>query len=212
MARVADRARRSVILQAARAVFQERGYADARMAEIALRAGIAAGTLYLYFPSKEALAQSLGDDYLVRFTDMLVPYLSLPNARAAIAGSVRAALDFAIRERDLLRFVRFSLGPDRIFGRSSAEQVLHETIAQALAGRMAEGELARFDPEALADLLSGLMQWMAEQVLIDGERSAARYEQVLVRLLQNALLPTPAPRAIKLAKRNRARATAARPM
>ena len=43
------------ILQAARAVFARQGYADTVVDDIATQAGIAKGTLYLYFPSKEQI-------------------------------------------------------------------------------------------------------------------------------------------------------------
>jgi AcrR family transcriptional regulator len=43
------------IVEAALAVFGERGLAGARLDDIAQRAGIAKGTIYLYFPNKEEL-------------------------------------------------------------------------------------------------------------------------------------------------------------
>ena len=43
------------ILDAALAVFDEEGLDRARLDDIARRAGIAKGTIYLYFPNKEAL-------------------------------------------------------------------------------------------------------------------------------------------------------------
>ena len=58
MSRIADPRRRDDILDAARHTFQRHGYADARMTQIARRAKIAVGTLYLYFDSKEAIASA----------------------------------------------------------------------------------------------------------------------------------------------------------
>src|ERR671936_1796968 len=43
------------IIEAAFDVFAERGLAGARLEEIAKRAGVSKGTIYLYFPNKEAL-------------------------------------------------------------------------------------------------------------------------------------------------------------
>src|ERR671932_2541425 len=43
------------IIEAALEVFGERGLAGARLGEIAKRAGVSKGTIYLYFPNKEAL-------------------------------------------------------------------------------------------------------------------------------------------------------------
>lgn len=51
----ARQARRGAILEAAEAVFSERGYAGATMAEIAARSGYSAGNLYNLFESKEDL-------------------------------------------------------------------------------------------------------------------------------------------------------------
>ena len=51
--------RRQALLTAALDEFFERGFAAARMDDIARRAGFSKGTLYLYFDSKEALFASL---------------------------------------------------------------------------------------------------------------------------------------------------------
>src|SRR5262245_1385399 len=45
--------RREAILAAALDVFSRRGFATARLDDVAAKAGIAKGTLYLYFESKE---------------------------------------------------------------------------------------------------------------------------------------------------------------
>jgi AcrR family transcriptional regulator len=52
-------ARPRELLDAALAVFVERGFAAARPEEIALRAGVSKGTLYLYFHSKEDILAAL---------------------------------------------------------------------------------------------------------------------------------------------------------
>jgi AcrR family transcriptional regulator len=51
--------RRQAILDAALDVFSERGFAQARLDEVAARAGIAKGTIYLHFADKEALFRAL---------------------------------------------------------------------------------------------------------------------------------------------------------
>ncbi|MDR7463608.1 MAG: helix-turn-helix domain-containing protein, partial [Armatimonadota bacterium] len=52
-------ARREQILKAAEAVFSEKGFLNATTEEIAQRAEVAVGTLYLYFRSKEEMYVSL---------------------------------------------------------------------------------------------------------------------------------------------------------
>jgi AcrR family transcriptional regulator len=58
-------ARPQEILDAALAVFAEKGFAAARLEQIAARAGVAKGTIYLYFDSKEAVFRALIQDRLV---------------------------------------------------------------------------------------------------------------------------------------------------
>ena len=58
-ATVADK--RTAILDAATAVFAERGFFAAQVADIARGAGIAAGTVYLYFRSKDEILTSIFD-------------------------------------------------------------------------------------------------------------------------------------------------------
>ena len=66
-------ARPQEILEAALAVFAERGFAAARMEQIAARAGVSKGTIYLYFDSKEAVFRALAHEMLgtqiTRFAD-----------------------------------------------------------------------------------------------------------------------------------------------
>ena len=50
--KVEPETRRQAILDAALAVFAERGFEAARLEDVAARAGVAKGTLYLYFRDK----------------------------------------------------------------------------------------------------------------------------------------------------------------
>jgi AcrR family transcriptional regulator len=79
--KIAPELRRQAILEAALAVFAERGFAAARLDDVAARAGVAKGTLYLYFHSKEALFEAL-------IRDAISPLL-------AHVGAVAAAPDMA---------------------------------------------------------------------------------------------------------------------
>jgi AcrR family transcriptional regulator len=88
------------IAQAALECFAQRGYAAASLDEIAARAGVTKGTLYLYFPNKEALFKEV-----VR--QALVPRI------AAFEESVRAS-DSAVQqlERLILAWPEFAATPN----------------------------------------------------------------------------------------------------
>src|SRR3984957_7466921 len=77
--RARGKQRVAALLQAAAAVFAEKGYEAATMTEIAARAGAPIGSLYQFFPVKEALADTLVQDYAA----MLAADLTALEARAA---------------------------------------------------------------------------------------------------------------------------------
>src|SRR5688500_20363035 len=52
-------ARPQELLQAALELFVEKGFSATRSEEVAARAGVAKGTLYLYYPSKEDLLKAV---------------------------------------------------------------------------------------------------------------------------------------------------------
>jgi AcrR family transcriptional regulator len=82
-------ARRDAILDAALDEFSARGFAAARLDDVAARAGVAKGTIYLYFADKEALFEEL-----VRF--QLYPVLNTFEAALASDLPLRAIIDQAI--------------------------------------------------------------------------------------------------------------------
>src|SRR5688572_29255726 len=55
--------RRREILMAATTLFRDKGYADTTIGEIAGAAGVAAGTVYLYLPSKDHILLGLHDQF-----------------------------------------------------------------------------------------------------------------------------------------------------
>lgn len=106
-------ARRAAILDAALEEFSARGYEGARLEDVAQRAGIAKGTIYLYFADKEALFQDL-----VR--SMVSPILGLLQQTREIDLPARALVELLIetflreiygtRRRDIIRLI-LSEGP-----------------------------------------------------------------------------------------------------
>jgi len=80
---------RAAILDAAREVFGELGYDNATVRDIIRRTGLAAGTFYNYYRSKDEVAAALSDDGARRFA----PILKAQRAQASDReGFVRAAV------------------------------------------------------------------------------------------------------------------------
>jgi len=59
------------LLDAGARLFADKGYDATTMTEIAQRAGASIGSLYQFFPSKEALAEALFSRYVERVTSMM---------------------------------------------------------------------------------------------------------------------------------------------
>src|SRR6187431_2225928 len=78
--------RRGAIIEAAMDEFIARGFAATRLDDVAKRAGVAKGTIYLHFKDKEALFQEL-----VRMA--LVPLIGNLMTVPAAGGSVREILE-----------------------------------------------------------------------------------------------------------------------
>jgi AcrR family transcriptional regulator len=94
-------ARREAILAAALDEFSASGFAAARLDDVARRAGVAKGTIYLHFRDKEALFQEL-------IRSALGPFVATIEAASAADLPLRA-----VAERLILGFVRDVYGTNR---------------------------------------------------------------------------------------------------
>ena len=140
-------ARPNEILDAALKVFAEKGFAGARMDDIARRAGVTKGTIYLYFENKEAVFKTLVRD----------------SIGATLAGVTAGTRDFQGSAKDLLRF---ALGAMAHLLTTSDRVVLPKIII-AESGNFPE--LARFYREEIVDKGIALMSGLIERGIAQGE-------------------------------------------
>jgi AcrR family transcriptional regulator len=157
-------ARREAILAAALDEFAERGFAGARLEDVARRAGVAKGTIYLYFRDKEELFQELVRSALSPFVAAIEGALSLDLPLRVVcdrlAGSfVREVL--GTRRKDIIRLV---LTEGRRFPKV-AKFYYHEVPARAFAavralvqrgvarGEITDDTLAKFPQMIIAPAL-----------------------------------------------------------
>jgi AcrR family transcriptional regulator len=153
------------ILEAALAIFGERGLACSRLDDIAKRAGLSKGTIYLYFPNKEELFREV-----VRQT--VIAQIECAERELADAASLTATetlVQFVRRYWDFLRSPTFAalfrlvhaeLGnyPDlaRFYSREVVERTLR-LLAGLLERGMANGEFRRMDPAVAARMIGPLL-------------------------------------------------------
>jgi AcrR family transcriptional regulator len=144
--------RRDAILAAALEEFSARGYAAARLEDVAQRAGVGKGTIYLHFRDKEALFQEL-------VTTLLVPFIAnierAPPVGLPIRLVLERLLDLFVREiygterRKLIRLI-MTEGPR--FPQLAAFHYEH-VVKRALAGMRALLEAAHRRGELRNDAL-----------------------------------------------------------
>lgn len=77
-------ARREEILKAGLAVFAEHGFEAARLDDVAKRAGVAKGTLYLYFKDKTALFEEIVRDAAAPLIERLTAISEAPDVPAPL--------------------------------------------------------------------------------------------------------------------------------
>jgi len=188
MSRQPDPKHREDILGAARQVFRERGYEKARMEDIARLAGVAKGTVYLYFRSKLAILEALVDSYYVMMLQTIAPHLDHSDSGLALKGAVHAGFELASREQDLVVLLDLRLGytKNRKIATIGNPLALKE-IRRFLKRCRDRGELRNYDPDIAAVLVGGLLQWITKLCLVWQGDDLARYEDTAVRMLQFAL-------------------------
>ncbi|WP_181409820.1 TetR/AcrR family transcriptional regulator [Martelella alba] len=106
--------RRRIILDAALTVFAEKGFANARIEDIARLAGIGKGTVYLYFSDKQALFMGLISAMMTPMLDragdfVAQSHLSARETLSVVYGLIEAEI-LSTRKRDLLRLVVTEMG------------------------------------------------------------------------------------------------------
>jgi AcrR family transcriptional regulator len=150
------------ILEAALAVFAERGLTGARLDDIARRAGLSKGTIYLYFPNKEELFREV-----IRHS--VIAFIERGEARLETADDPMQALDawmegywawlrspvFPAMHR-LVNSESHSF-PDiaAFYGKEVIERA-HRLMCEMLERAMDHGMLRRTDPLVASRMLSAL--------------------------------------------------------
>lgn len=150
------------ILEAALEVFAERGLSDARLEDIAKRAGVSKGTIYLYFPNKEELFREVVRTSVISYIE---------QAEADLTNQADA--EQALREwmtgywawlrtpvfPAMHRLVNSEMHhfPDlaAFYAKEVIERV-HRLVCGMLERAMEQGRLRRMDPLVAARMLSAL--------------------------------------------------------
>jgi AcrR family transcriptional regulator len=184
---------RQALVAAARRVFEREGFLEARITDITAEAGVAAGSFYTYFTSKEDAFAAVMDEVS---EEMLHPRLQELADRddpvAVIEAANRAYLVSYRRNAQLMALMEQVAQIDEDFRRLRLRRAraFGARNAQAIA-RLQQRGLADplLDPKLAADALSGMVSRMAylRFVLRLDTASLDELTRTLTRLWVNAL-------------------------
>ncbi len=174
--------RRAAIVSAARDLAAARGLGSVQMLPVAARAGIAAGTVYRYFPSKTELVTALIDD--VAAGDMRAMRTAAEVApgplSALAAGVIMLATSIAARRRMVWAMLTDPVEGEAFHDRY--RRAVTGEIARRIEGAIAGGFLPAQDAHLSALALTGalieglvgtLTPSMSEDTRVHGERVRA---------------------------------------
>ena len=147
-------ARPDEVLDAALALFVEKGFAATRVDDIAARAGLSKGAVYLYFPSKESILEGLVKRAVVPIADnalgMFENYAGDPRpiisaALKMVAGRLTDPQFAAIPRlliREMIHFPEFA----QMYRREVLDRII-PVVRRILGNGMHEGYFRELDPD-----------------------------------------------------------------
>jgi AcrR family transcriptional regulator len=187
MPRPADPARRAAILAVARTLFHERHYASTTMAEIAAAAGMGVGSLYVYFPTKEAIALTLVERYFAELHDVIVPPLRDLVGVEAVSEALAAGIKSAKRNIDVVALLRV-IPPGRVLPEC---QRLLVAIEQAVKRQIRRGHFRPLDSTFVTEWINAQVEWVIIHCLIEQAGEIEDYLPQLTELIVQAIVQPP---------------------
>lgn len=170
--RVAEKER--AILAAARAVFLKNGFERARMAEIAKRAGVAEGTIYIYYKTKNDLLQAV----VLQFWDGITASAAKAvDPKAGTFEQLRALADhhltLMIRDREFieLEVILRNSGTEPIASERTTLKRYVAIFDSIFRRGVDRGDLVSEAPIWIArDLFYGTLDYSSRTIVLRGAR------------------------------------------
>lgn len=153
-------------------VFADRGVSGATVSDITEAAGVAKGTFYLYFASKEhllgALKERMVDEILSRAT-RLYERVGRDDWWALTDATVDSFVDFALTHRDMIQvLVQEGITPETSEVFAECEAKLNAMFASGIQAGIEAGVFRVSDPEMISTLLHHAMDATLQHAILYG--------------------------------------------
>jgi TetR/AcrR family transcriptional regulator, fatty acid metabolism regulator protein len=207
--------KRTAILRAATDVFARRGFFNAQVADVARAAGVAAGTVYLYFRSKDDLLVSIFERTMREaIADGRACIEPLADPIEQLRAIARVHLDRLGRDRNLAVVFQVELRQSTKFMERFSATLLREYLG-VIRGIIVEGQRAgvfrgSVNPTLAAKLLFGGLDEMATNWILSRRKYSLSAEAEPIVDFFVAGLAVGLPTATAVRRRGGEGATAAR--
>lgn len=178
------------ILDAAAIEFGEKGFHDSSISGITARAGVALGSFYTYFDSKDAVFRALVRDMSAQLRDHVTPLVqAAPDGIAAERIGLEAFLEFVRVHKEIYRIIDESEFVDYEAYKHHYMTTV-ERIHQRLKAGAARGEIRADVGEVHAWAIGGMNVFLGLRFgLWDRESNASEVAAIANDLLARGLRP-----------------------
>jgi AcrR family transcriptional regulator len=170
--------RRREILAAALELFSTKGFEDTAVQDIAASAGVAIGTVYLYFPSKEHVLLGLHDGFHEGLEELFAQVYDELHGSTTNGVSYKDVVDalldaevaYCLENKQILEVVaRYTPRPEMTRHVLAGHRRFVETLAESFRKGADKGVVHTSDPEMSAYLLSSAISETVRNAIVYGD-------------------------------------------
>lgn len=183
-------ATRQKLLAAAEEIFGTKGYFRTSVVDITLKAGVAQGTFYVYFPGKKDIFEELVKELSHNLRrEISQAVTDVKNRMEAEERGLAAFFDFIKEHRNLYRIVQEAQFVDEELYKWYYRRFAQGYI-KGLEGAMTSGEFRDLDPETVAYALIGMAEFLGRRWVLWEEREMPQEVlEAALTLVMQGLLP-----------------------
>jgi AcrR family transcriptional regulator len=151
--------KRKAIVDAAREIFARQGYEATTIAEIAARAGIAVGTVYLYFRNKREIYLDTSQSWVMEIAAVLIrpELLHLPIEQVPRT-MIEQIFEICRANSRLMSLTQIDVQtPEELEVKRHSKQLITQAVNAFFLQCVARGDFLSFDTEMYAKIIYGLV-------------------------------------------------------
>jgi AcrR family transcriptional regulator len=181
------RSKRQAIIEAARKIFAMKGYEDTTIAEIAEDAGIAVGTVYLYFGNKRDIYTSVSLNWATllasAFEDPTIAQLPFEQVPRAM---IEATFRICRQDSDMMSLFQVDIQSEvEIQKQKAADELITGILDNFFRQAVARGQLAPFDTEMYTKIIFGMVHSVLFQCFcVEGGEREEHFRERTIEIIE----------------------------